>query len=321
MNERAGGAALGRGADRAIASTAARGAIRYATRRSALALAQSRAFIATLVAAHPSLEVEEVQIVTSGDKHTDKPLQDLGGKGLFIKVLEEALYEGRADLAVHSFKDVPADLPPGLEIACVPERADPRDALVARDGATLALLKAGARIGTSSLRRAVCIRAARPDLVVEPLRGNVDTRLRKVDEGTLDAAVLAAAGLGRLGLAHRITDALSTDQCLPAIAQGALAIEVRVDDATVRALLAPLEHAETAIAVAAERAFMGAMGGNCRMPIACHARRAGDAMRLEGLVAESDGSRLRRAAREVGWPASREDSVRAGLELAEALRL
>ncbi|MFO0618609.1 MAG: hydroxymethylbilane synthase [Polyangiaceae bacterium] len=295
--------------------------IRFATRRSALALAQSRAFVASLVARHAPLEVEEVQIVTSGDKFTEKPLQDLGGKGLFIKELEEALYDGRADLAVHSFKDVPAELAPGLRIACVPEREDPRDALVSKSGVGLAALPDGARVGTSSLRRAVCLKAARPDLRIEPLRGNVDTRLRRVKEGDLDAAVLAVAGLKRLGLAHEISETLNPSVCLPAIAQGALAIEIRTENADrIAELLAPLEHAETAIAVSAERALMAAVGGNCRMPIAAHATRAGDAIRIEGLIASVDGTNLRRATREARWPSSIEEASAIGLELAAALR-
>jgi len=309
-------------------STDRPGRIRFATRRSALALAQSRAFIASLVARHPTagpsgggLEAEELQIVTSGDKFTEKPLQDLGGKGLFIKELEEALYDGRADLAVHSYKDVPAELAPGLRIACVPLREDPRDALVSKGGLDLASLPAGARVGTSSLRRAVCLRAARPDLAIEPLRGNVDTRLRRVREGDLDAAVLAVAGLKRLGLAHEISETLDPVLCLPAIAQGALGIEIRTEDAEhVAALLAPLEDADTAIAVAAERALMAAVGGNCRMPIAAYARREGGGLRIDGLLAAADGTNLRRATREASWPTSVEDAARIGLELAAALR-
>lgn len=299
--------------------------IRFATRRSALALAQSRAFIASLLAAHRAspegLEAEEVQIVTSGDKFTEKPLQDLGGKGLFIKELEEALYDGRADLAVHSLKDVPAELAPGLRIACVPRREDARDALVSKGGARLADLAPGARVGTSSLRRATCLRAARPDLVIEPLRGNVDTRLRRVREGDLDAAVLAVAGLKRLGIAHEISEILEPGVCLPAIAQGALAIEIREANADdVAALLEPLEDADTATAVAVERAFMAAVGGNCRMPIAAHARRVDDAIHVDAMLAEVDGSNLRRASRVAAWPASREAAVALGLEIVGALR-
>lgn len=304
--------------------------IRFATRRSALALAQSRAFIASLVARSPGLEAEEVQIVTSGDKFTEKPLQDLGGKGLFIKELEEALYDGRADLAVHSFKDVPAELAPGLRIACVPLREDPRDALVSKGGATLfgaegrPTLREGARVGTSSLRRAVCLRAARPDLQIEPLRGNVDTRLKRVKEGDLDAAILAVAGLKRLGLAREISETLEPSVCLPAIAQGALAIETRVVDPgaadRVAAVLAPLEHEETAVAVAAERAFMAAVGGNCRMPIAAYARRDADRIVVEALIAAVDGSNLRRARRDAPWPATAEASAAIGLALADELR-
>lgn len=294
--------------------------IRFATRRSALALAQSRAFIASLVAHHPGLEAEEVQIVTSGDKFTEKPLQDLGGKGLFIKELEEALYDGRADLAVHSLKDVPAELAPGLRIACVPAREDARDALVSKGALGLAALPSGARVGTSSLRRATCLRAARPDLVIEPLRGNVDTRLRRVREGDLDAAVLAVAGLKRLGLAHEISEILDPATCLPAIAQGALAIEIREDGGDrVAALLAPLEHADTAIAVAIERGFMAAVGGNCRMPIAAHAYREGDEACIEAMIAAVDGSNLRRGSRRAPWPTSVADAAALGAGLSSIL--
>jgi hydroxymethylbilane synthase len=248
----------------------------YATRRSALALAQSRAFMATLGNATAGLETVELQIVTSGDRFRDVKLQDIGGKGLFIKELEEALYDRRADLAVHSIKDVPAELAEGLTIACVPEREDPRDALVSRDGRKLADLPRGARVGTSSLRRSVCLLEARPDLTILPLRGNVDTRLRRVEEGAFDAVVLALAGLRRLGLAGRATEALSPHVCLPAIGQGALGIETRASDADVGGALASVHHQETAIAVAAERALMATVGGSCRMPVAAHARREGD---------------------------------------------
>jgi hydroxymethylbilane synthase len=286
-----------------------------ATRRSKLALAQSRAFAAALCAKIPGLAIRELEIVTSGDKTQDKPLQDIGGKGLFIKELEEALLDGRADFAVHSIKDVPAELAPRLHIACIPLREDPRDVLVARSGLRLAELPAGARVGTSSLRRAVAVQAARPDLVVEPVRGNVDTRLRKVDEGAFDAVVLALAGLRRLGLAARATDVLDPDQCLPAIGQGALGIECRTDDEAVRATLAALADAETTICVEAERAVMRAVGGNCRMPVAAFARRDGDAIALRAMLAEPDGTRVRFGARRASFPSAGEEAARLGLDL------
>ncbi|MBL8610779.1 MAG: hydroxymethylbilane synthase, partial [Myxococcales bacterium] len=197
----------------------------YATRKSALALAQSRAFVARLVASSPGLEVAEEQVVTTGDKIQDRPLSEVGGKGLFVKEIEEALLDGRAHFAVHSIKDVPAELPPGLELVCIPRREDPRDVLVAPRHGTLAALPAGARVGTSSLRRAIALSRARPDLVIGPLRGNVDTRLRKVDAGEHDAIVLARAGLVRLGLEARATDVLAPEISLPAVGQGALGIE------------------------------------------------------------------------------------------------
>ncbi len=272
-----------------------------ATRRSALALAQSRAFARALEGAVPGLAVDELQIVTSGDRTQDKPLQDIGGKGLFIKELEEALLDGRAHFAVHSIKDVPAELAPGLALACVPAREDPRDALVTRTGQTLAELPAGARVGTSSLRRAVAILTARPDLLTEPVRGNVDTRLRKVQEGQFDAIVLALAGLKRLGWAERATEILSPEVSLPAIGQGALGIECRDGDEETAATLARLADPESSICVAAERAVMAAVDGSCRLPVAAYAVRAGDALHLRGMLADPDGTKRapRRAPRPV----------------------
>jgi hydroxymethylbilane synthase len=291
----------------------------YATRRSALALAQSRAFIRALGEANPGLDAVELQIVTSGDKFQDVKLQDIGGKGLFIKELEEALFDGRADLAVHSIKDVPAELAPGLAIACVPEREDPRDALISRGDLKLAELPHGAKVGTSSLRRSLSLLGARPDLKIEPLRGNVDTRLRRVEEGAFDAVVLALAGLRRLGRADRVSEVLAIDVSLPAIGQGALGIETRSGDANVGAVLAKLHHSETAIAVAAERALMATVGGNCRMPVAAHARRDGTRMRLDGLLAEADGSRPRRGHRDEPWPEDEASAARIGADLGREL--
>lgn len=278
----------------------------YATRRSPLALAQCRDFIAALSAAHDDLTTAELLVTTTGDRVQDRPLAEVGGKGLFVKEIEEALLEGRADLAVHSVKDVPARLPPGLVLACLPRRGDPRDVLVAPRHGVLAALPGGARVGTSSLRRIVSLREARPDVSFVPVRGNVDTRLRKVDEGELDAVVLAAAGLLRLGLVGRVTEWLSTEVSLPAIGQGALGIEIREGDDGARAVLAKLHDPETAIAVAAERGVMIALGADCRTPIAAHATREADALLLRVMVADPDGTRVRRTSARVPWPALEE---------------
>ncbi len=291
-----------------------------ATRRSQLALAQSRAFARALEGAVPGLTVDELQIVTSGDRTQDKPLQDIGGKGLFIKELEEALLDGRAHFAVHSIKDVPAELAPGLTIACVPAREDPRDALVTRTGQTLAELPPGARVGTSSLRRAVAILAARPDLRAEPVRGNVDTRLRKVHEGQFDATVLALAGLKRLGWEGRATEILSTEVSLPAIGQGALGIECRDGDAETIATLARLADPEASICVAAERAVMAAVDGSCRLPVAAHAVREGDTLFLRGLLADPDGTNVRRGERRAPFPAGPGPAALLGRDLGAELK-
>jgi hydroxymethylbilane synthase len=291
-----------------------------ATRRSKLALTQSRAFARDLVAAVPGLVIKELEIVTSGDKTQDRPLQDIGGKGLFIKELEEALLDGRADFAVHSIKDVPAELAPRLAIACIPVREDPRDVLVSRTGARLAELPAGARVGTSSLRRAVAVRAARPDVLIEPVRGNVDTRLRKVEDGTYDAIVLAYAGLRRLGLGDRASDVLDPDVCLPAIGQGALGIECRSDDAAVIRTLAAMAHAETTICVEAERAVMLAVEGSCKTPVAAHARRDGATLKIKAMLADPDGSNVRFGERSIPFPTTAAEAQRVGLDLGNELK-
>jgi len=274
----------------------------YATRRSALALAQCRAFVAALGRAHPNVTFDEKQVVTTGDKIQDRPLADIGGKGLFVKEIEEALLAREADFAVHSIKDVPAQLPPGLALVCIPKREDPRDVLVAPRHGKLASLPPGAKVGTSSLHRAISLHITRPDLTIVPLRGNVDTRLRKVDAGECDAIVLARAGLVRLGLADRGTDVLEPDISLPAVGQGALGIEARADDAATRALLAVLHDAATAVCVQAERGVMRALGGDCHTPLAAHAHRDGGDIVLDAFVAEPDGSRLRRGSRRAPWP-------------------
>jgi hydroxymethylbilane synthase len=292
----------------------------YATRKSALALAQCRAFCASLKATAPDLELVEEQVVTSGDKIQDRPLSEVGGKGLFVKEIEEALFAGRADFAVHSIKDVPGVLPPGLALVCVPARADPRDVLVAPKHLTLAALPAGARVGTSSLRRLVALRRTRPDLTVVPIRGNVDTRLRKVDAGEFDAIVLARAGLVRLGLEGRATETLSSEQSLPAVGQGALGIECRSDDEQTRSLLAAMHDPSSAICVAAERGVLVALEGDCKTPIAAHAERVDVRIRLRAFVAEPDGSRFRDADRTLPWPQTEAEAHRIGLEMGHFLK-
>ena len=271
--------------------------LRIATRRSQLALWQAEHVAALLRRAHAGLETELVPIVTQGDRILDRSLASIGGKGLFIKELETALEEERADIAVHSMKDLPGDLPAGLMIASVLERADARDALLTLKGSVhapsgLADLPLGARVGTSSLRRQAQLLAARPDLCIEPLRGNVDTRLRRLDAGEMDAIVLACAGLIRLGWESRITERLDTKTSLPAVAQGVIGIECRSDDSRTLGLVAPLNHQATRIAMNAERAFAHRLGGSCQSPIAAHAVLEESRLTLDGLVAEPDGSRL-----------------------------
>jgi hydroxymethylbilane synthase len=293
----------------------------YATRRSMLALAQCRAFVARLCAATPSLETRELQVVTSGDRLQEKPIGEGGtGKGLFVKEIEEALLDRRADFAVHSMKDVPAELARGLTLACVPAREDPRDVLVAPRHGTLAALPKGARVGTSSLRRAVALRAHRPDLVVVPLRGNVDTRLRKVDAGECDAIVLARAGLVRLGLEERASANLAVEVSLPAPGQGALGIECRADDAEMVAVLSRLHDAEAARCVMAERGVLLGVGGDCRTPLGAHARRSeGGDLHLRAFIAQPDGTDLVEAEETLPWPATDDAAHAAGIELAKRL--
>jgi hydroxymethylbilane synthase len=297
-----------------------RNKLTVATRKSALALAQARAFVAELCAKHPGLVVEELHVTTTGDRVQDRALSELGGKGLFIKEIEEALLDRRADFAVHSMKDVPAELAPSLAIACVPPREDARDALVTKSGASFVELPSAATVGTSSLRRGVQLGAWRHDLVIVPLRGNVDTRLRRCSEGSVDAIVLARAGLVRLGLADRTTQLLDPQRCIPAIGQGALAIEVRSEDRELAELLSPLAHAETAIAVALERGVMLAVEGSCQLPVAAYARRDGDLLRVSALLAEPDGSRIRTSDQRVSWPASEAEAKRVGVEIGSKLR-
>ncbi len=300
--------------------------ITVGTRGSPLAIAQTRHVCDRLMAAHPVLAddgalVTEV-ITTSGDRVSDRPLAAIGGKGLFTKEIEEALLDRRIDLAVHSMKDVPTWLPDGLEIACIPEREDPRDVLILRDagegqGAGLAGLPAGARVGTGSLRRQAQLLARRPDVTVVPMRGNVGTRLRKLADGAADATLLALAGLKRLGQDTAAMTVLAPEDMLPAVGQGALGIECRVGDAAVAALLQPLVDAPTAAAVACERALLAALDGSCRTPIAGLAVPDGaGGLRLDALVARPDGSACHRLAH----AGAMADAAAIGREAGSALR-
>ena len=248
--------------------------IRLATRKSALALTQARWVAAQLRVHHPSIEVEEVPITTTGDRVLDRPLAQIGGKGLFVREVQAALLDGRADVAVHSLKDVPGDEAPpeGLELACFPLREDPHDAWISREGLELDALEAGSRVGTSSLRRICQLRALRPDLRYLPLRGNVDTRLRKLKEGEYEAVVLAAAGLRRLGLESEIQERLPFSTCLPAVGQGTLGLEIRSADLRMRDLLAPLSDTTTHWVSECERALLAKLQGSCHVPIAGLAR-------------------------------------------------
>lgn len=260
-----------------------------ATRESRLALWQAEHVRALLQAQGHSVSL--LGMTTRGDQILDRALSKVGGKGLFVKELELALEEGRADIAVHSLKDVPMELPDGFVLACVLEREDPRDALVSPHYASLDALPQGAVVGTSSLRRVVLLRALRPDLRIEPLRGNLDTRLRKLDEGQYDAIVLAAAGLKRLGLADRIRCVFEPEAMLPAAGQGALGIEVRADRTDLLALLAPLASWSDGLATAAERAVSRAMGGSCSMPLAAHARwQGGGELRIDAAWGDPEGA-------------------------------
>jgi len=266
--------------------------LRIATRKSPLALWQAEHVATLLREAHADLLVELVPISTKGDRIQDRSLAAIGGKGLFIKELEVALEEGRADLAVHSMKDVPSALPPGFQIAAVLPRADPRDALLSAKAASIRELPTGAHVGTSSLRRQAQLLASRPDLKISALRGNVDTRLRRLDDGDLDAILLACAGLIRMGWESRITARLDPAACLPAVSQGIIGIECREAATDVHALLEVLNDPSTRVAMDAERAFALRLDGSCQSPIAAHALLDGETLKLDGLVAEPDGSRL-----------------------------
>ncbi|WP_378009054.1 hydroxymethylbilane synthase [Aeromonas hydrophila] len=266
--------------------------LKIATRKSPLALWQANFVKDRLEALYPELQVELVPMSTQGDKILDTPLAKVGGKGLFVKELETAMLEGRADIAVHSMKDVPVEFPEGLGLHTICEREDPRDAFVSNHFGQIDELPQGAVVGTSSLRRQCQLRAARPDLVIRDLRGNVNTRLAKLDAGEYDAIILAAAGLKRLEMAHRITAFIEPEQSLPANGQGAVGIECRLDDHELHALLAPLEHPETRIRVLTERAMNRALQGGCQVPIGAYALVQGEEVWLRGLVGSPDGSRV-----------------------------
>jgi len=266
--------------------------IRIATRESQLALWQAYFIKAELERHHPGILVEILGMKTKGDKILDVPLAKVGGKGLFVKELEQAMLEDRADIAVHSMKDVPMEFPEGLGLSVICEREDPSDAFVSNHYNNLDELPQGAKVGTSSLRRQLQIKALRPDLQLLDLRGNVNTRLAKLDSGLYDAIILASAGLMRLDFHDRIQSRLTDEQCLPAGGQGAVGVECRLSDAATMALLAPLHHADTADRVMAERALNKRLEGGCQVPIACFAELEGDQLWLRGLVGEVDGSRV-----------------------------
>ena len=266
--------------------------IRIATRKSALALWQAEYVKARLEQAHPALVVTLVPMVSRGDKLLDSPLSKIGGKGLFVKELETALLENEADIAVHSMKDVPMDFPEGLGLFCICEREDPRDAFVSNTFASLDDLPQGSVVGTSSLRRQAQLLTRRPDLEIRFLRGNVNTRLAKLDAGEYDAIILAAAGLIRLGFEDRITSPISIEHSLPAGGQGAVGIECRSSDPEIHALLAPLHHADTAVRVTAERSLNKHLNGGCQVPIACYAVLEAEQVWLRGLVGDPGGGLL-----------------------------
>jgi hydroxymethylbilane synthase len=263
-----------------------------ATRESALALWQANFIRERLSELYPQTELSIFGMTTSGDQILDTSLSKIGGKGLFVKELEQALEDGSADIAVHSMKDVPMNMPEGFALAAIVEREDPRDAFVSNQYAGLKVLPAGSVVGTSSLRRESQLRARFPHLQVQPLRGNVQTRLRKLDEGRFAAIILAAAGLKRLGLAHRITALLSPELSLPAVGQGALGIECRAERSDLIKLMQPLHHLETAQCVEAERAMSRALGGSCQVPLGGFAEITGEVLRLRGFVASPDGTRM-----------------------------
>lgn len=267
-----------------------------------------------LLAANPELTIAIEHITTKGDIILDRPLSAIGDKGLFVTEIEDALRERRIDLAVHSAKDLPSEVPLDMALAAFLRRADPRDALVARDGLRLADLPPGARVGTSSLRRTCQLRSLRPDLEIAELRGNVDTRLRKLHEGQYDAIVLAAAGLERLNLSSEVSEFLAPDVMLPAVAQGVMAVEVRAGDDAVAALVAALDDADSRLAVTAERAFLARIGGGCQVPVGAYATRTGESLTLSGMIGARDGRMIRGT-----FSGSTAEAAQLGRALAEEL--
>ena len=289
--------------------------IRIATRKSPLALWQAEHVRDRLLALHPGLQVELLKMSTQGDRILDSPLAKIGGKGLFVKELEQGMLDGRADLAVHSMKDVPAELPDGLCLGAILDSEDPRDAFVSAQYPGVDDLPEGARVGTSSLRRQCQLRARRPDLQILDLRGNVGTRLGKLDAGDYDAIVLACAGLKRLGLSERITHALTPEEMLPAIAQGVIGIECRADDTRVSGLIESLNHAETEQRTAAERAMNATLAGGCQAPVAGYSLLNAGVLELRGLVGQPDGSQVIRG--DIRGPAEQAEAL--GKQLADDL--
>ena len=275
--------------------TVSMGTVRVGTRGSALALVQARTVIAALEAVFPALSCEECIISTRGDRLTDQPFAAIGSRGIFAREIEAALLAGRIDLAVHSLKDLESEIPAGLMIGAVPARADARDALAAAEGFTLATLPAGARVATSSVRRTALLRHLRPDLQIEPIRGNVPTRLDKARSHGLDGVILAAAGLDRLGLAATIAERLNPDSFLPEAGQGALAVEVRTADRVTRDLVSAIDEPRSAACCAAERSCARRLEGSCRTPIAAYAQWDGPALRLRALVCSTDGRHMLQA--------------------------
>lgn len=293
--------------------------LRLGARGSKLARAQAELVRQTL--AKSQIETELVTVTTTGDRVKDKPLADIGGKGLFAKELEDALLSGSIDLAVHSMKDLPVDIPRGLRIVATPARENPADALLSRDGKVLDELSPGARLGSSSVRRAAQIARRRPDLQILPLRGNVDTRIAKLDRGEFDAIMLAVAGLNRLNLEERATAVFDPKEWLPALAQGALAVEMREEDVHCKIVEEALDHPPTGIAVACERAFQAALGGSCRSPIAGYAWAEGEALRFRGEVLAPDGSEWEETGVTFALsPDARNEAARAGREAGFVLR-
>jgi len=292
--------------------------LRLGTRGSPLALVQAR-MVRSRLAATTGVSEEGIELVvirTSGDTIQDRSLADEGGKGLFTKEIEEALLDGRIDLAVHSAKDMPTILPKGLVLAACLEREDPRDVFISHHAPSLGELPRGASLGTASLRRQAIAKRARPDLRVTPLRGNVETRLRKLEAGEVDATLLALAGLKRLGLAEHATRIMSADEFLPAVGQGAIGIEIRADDRRMSDILVRIDHVDTSTALICERAFLAALDGSCRTPIAGHAIVAGDAVEFRGLIARPDGS----AACDIAGRGSRKDAATIGTEAGRELK-